>query len=414
VPPTPAGSGSSGSKPSFLGGLADKLGMPVLMIIGGVALLLVVFSSLWLFTGVFSPNTDAGKVPDRVASDTTDKKDSEQEKEQDNKEMPGPEVHAPTSGLQGFYALIEMSVDGQDFLDMYESMGINIASFYIEILNDSTLNIVTMGDATECSFSLDGNTITITDNDGSEQGTVEGNKITLVIEGMTMVFEWDPYFVPSSNPMLTDPGTDSGTDPGAGDQDGSVIPGEGGDVRVNEESVYEFSPNITGVWSIWTAYNNDCDPTLSVYTSGGGELAWDDDSAGNLNALIGLYLTAGETYTIRAGAFGSNVSYSLFVALSPSIWESGDTVSVNTPKVFSFKPYDSGTWMFETTNNRDVDPYLMIVDSNNRHLVSDDDSGEGMNARIAIDLEGGKEYIVLALAIDDEIGPYDLVVSIEG
>jgi len=389
--------------------------MPVLIIIGVVALLLVVFSALWLFTDVISPKADAGKAPDRVAAEEKAPEPGKEqvtpetpasEEERGKLEKPEPGVLSPASVQQGFYALVEMNVEGQDMLELYESMGFDLASFYIEIIGDSTMNIVTMGDVTDCFYSIDGNSIIINGDGDILDGTVESDRITLDFGGMTMVYEWDPVFVPSSNPMATDPGTEPGTSQSPG------IPREGGDVRVNGESEYEFSPSTTGVWSIWTAYNGESDPTLGIYVSSGAELAWDDDSAGNLNALIGLYLVAGETYTIRAGAFGSEPSYSLYVAPSPSLWESGDTVSVSRPTVFSFKPYTSGTWVFETTNNWSTDPYLMVVDSNNRHMASDDDSGEGTNARISVDLIGGEVYIILALTADDEAGPYDLVVEL--
>ena len=367
------------------------------MIIGGVALLLVVFSALWLFTGIFSPKADAEKAPDSVAA----QEEASEPKDVGKPETPQPDTHSPASGLQGFYALVEMTADGQDMLELYESMDIDLAGFYIEFTSESTLNVVSMGEASQCFFSIEGNTITLTDNGEEVTGTIDGDRVTMDFGGLIMVYERDPDFVPSGSPMATGPES----------QEGSDIPRDGGDVRVDGESVYVFSPNTTGVWAIWTAINGDTDPQLWIYDSTGAELAWDDDNAGNKNALIGLYLIKGEAYTIVAGSFASEVSYSLYVARSSPIRGDGETVNVNFPKVFSFIPNESGTWVFETTNYRDTDPYLQIFDSDNRHMVSDDDSGEGANARISIDLTAGEEYIIMALTMTDDPGPYELVVE---
>ena len=380
--------------------------MFVFIIIGGVVLLLAVFASLLLFTDIFSPKTTVSDTPDRVSSG---ERSPEPDEERGKQESPGPGAQSPAPGLRSVYALVEMSVEGHNMLEMYESMGVDLAGFYIEFTSDSTMNLATMGDIVECVFSIDGNKLTVIFDGDTVSGTVEGDKITLDMGGGLMVYEWDPDFVPSGNTMPVVPGGDRG--PGDGDSTG--IPGEGGDVRVDGETEFVFTPNTTGVWAIWTAYNGDTDPQLWVYVSSGAELAWDDDSAGNRNALIGLYLIAGESYTIRAGSYATEVSYSLFVERCSSLWESGDTVNVSKPTVFSFKPYTSGTWVFETSTFGNTDPYLMIVDSSNRHMVSDDDSGEGLNARISIDLTGGQEYIVLALTADDEPGPYELSVGME-
>ena len=388
-------SAGSGGVPPSTASSANKSKKPVLLfiIIGVVAILLIVFVVLLLFTDIFSPKANGSETPDRVASG---EKAPEQEAG-DGRQDP------PASELQRFYVLIEMTMEGQDLLEMYRSMGMDISGFYIEFTGEKTMNIVMMGDATECVFSIDGNKITLSLDGDTVNGTIEGYKITLDMEGGIMVYEWDPDFVPS--------GDQNEAGPGFSEKPG--IPGEGGDVRVSGETDFVFIPDTTGVWAIWTAFNGDSDPQLWVFVSNGAELAWDDDSAGNLNALIGLYLIEGEPYTIRAGAYATEVSYSLFVAPAISIWESGDTVNVGKSTVFSFKPYTSGTWVFETSTYGDTDPFLMIVDSNNRHMVSDDDSGEGVNARIAINLTGGQEYIILALTATDEPGPYLLAVGME-
>jgi len=411
----------SSDNPSFIASLADKFSMLVLLIVGGVALLLVIFSALWLFTGIFSPKADAGKTQDSVASkkeESVPKEDAaESDDERGRPESPRPGALSPASARQGFYALVEMSAEGQDMLELYESLDIDLASFYIEVTSESTLIIASLGDVTECSFTIAGNKITVTGDGEVLDGTFEGDRITLDMGGLIMGYEWDPAFVPSGNPMATGPGTGPGTDPGTspgadpGTQGGSGIPGAGGVIRVDGESEFVFSPYTSGVWAIWTADNGGNDPVLSVHTPGGAELAWDDDNGGNYNALIGLYLIEGESYTIKAGAFASDVSYSLHVSPGSSIWASGDTVNVDNPKVFSFTPYASGTWVFETTDSDGTDPYLQLFDSNNRHIVSDDDSGEGVNARISIDLTGGEEYIIFALTMTHEPGPYVLVVS---
>ena len=86
---------------------------------------------------------------------------------------------------------------------------------------------------------------------------------------------------------------------------------------VVRETDFSFIPNQSGVWVIETLSNwQIVDPYLWLLDADGNIIAEDDDSGGNLNALIKMQLTAGEEYTIRAGFYADSVGgYALRVRM---------------------------------------------------------------------------------------------------
>jgi len=80
----------------------------------------------------------------------------------------------------------------------------------------------------------------------------------------------------------------------------NVIPSGGGSVRVTEATDFVFTPDRSGTWEFRTSDNGNSDPMLYLYVLHGNLVAEDDDSGGNLNALITANLDAGESYVINA------------------------------------------------------------------------------------------------------------------
>jgi len=76
--------------------------------------------------------------------------------------------------------------------------------------------------------------------------------------------------------------------------------------NVVRETYFSFTPDTTGTWIFSTSQNGNSDPYLWIMDSNGNIIASDDDSGGSLNAFIKIELTAGETYTLRAGFFGES------------------------------------------------------------------------------------------------------------
>ncbi len=151
--------------------------------------------------------------------------------------------------------------------------------------------------------------------------------------------------------------------------------------------------------------SSDFDSYLSLKNADGQEVAYDDDSAGNLNALIENFaLPTDGTYTIEATSFGSFVSGSFTLTLEagegtqptaePTVTISnsgpidlGDTVNgaltdENISASYTFEG-NAGQIVRLTLEADDFDPYLSLTDANGIEIASDDDSAGSLNARIA-------------------------------
>ena len=79
---------------------------------------------------------------------------------------------------------------------------------------------------------------------------------------------------------------------------------------------------------------------------------------------------------------------------------------------FSVHPTETGFLVVETFG--DIDTILEAYDSSRTFINSDDDGGEGYNARLEIFAEMGNTYLFKLGAFDeDEAGPYRILASIE-
>jgi len=87
-------------------------------------------------------------------------------------------------------------------------------------------------------------------------------------------------------------------DPPYGLSGTGYISGTGGDVFVPQPTEYSFTPHYSGLWEIYTWDNGSSDPYISIYDSWGDYVGSDDDSGGDYNAYLEVYLESGESYTI--------------------------------------------------------------------------------------------------------------------
>lgn len=90
----------------------------------------------------------------------------------------------------------------------------------------------------------------------------------------------------------------------------------GGEIRIMRDTELTFTPAESGHWIFMTYDNGDSDPYLELFDSYGSHIDSDDDSGGDFNAFMIVYLDAGYTYTIYAGFYGEPGSYTLAVARS--------------------------------------------------------------------------------------------------
>ena len=296
----------------------------------------------------------------------------------------------------GYYTIVELEEDGEDVLAFYRDWGINTDDIFIEFLRGGNLRMGFLPDYEdeigEGTFTVDGSRITIRIDGEEVSGTIDGNRVTLNIEGMEMVFERNNRY---TGPVFDTPG------PGPGGTNRGGIPGNGGSVQVSGVTEYSFTPNYSGMWEFRTSNNGTSDPFLELYDSSGRMIDSNDDGAGDYNALITANLQAGQTYTINARFWGSTTagSYTLTVTdvdSGPIAIEGYTNIRVDGVTEFMFTPTIDGWWEFRTYDNGSSDPYLEIFDMSGRQIGYDDDSGDGYNALLEIDLDAWATYIVLA------------------
>jgi len=308
----------------------------------------------------------------------------------------------------GFYTVVSWEDDGEDVMDMISMMaglmGIEPEEFcFIEFPGGNVCRMYMFEeDPEEGTYRIDGDKFVIAFEGGEIDGTIAGNRITLEVDGSTMVFQQNSSFTGASSPS---PGGGLDPFPPPAPSTGSpIFPSVGGSVRVDGSTEFTFVPNQTGFWEFYTSDNGNSDPLLEIYDAAGRLLADDDDGGEGYNALIGIDLVAGQTYKIHARFWASGsgsfmltgIFYGSHIGSGHDLPSEGGSVIVAGEREFPFTPNRSGTWEFRTSDNGDSDPMLEIYDSNRRLLDSDDDGGDGLNALITINLEAGQTYYIAA------------------
>ncbi len=188
---------------------------------------------------------------------------------------------------------------------------------------------------------------------------------------------------------------------------------------------------------------SDLDSYLELLAPDGSTLATNDDGGGDASnrldsRISNFVLPASGEYTIVARAYRNRTagSYSLQVALgtpapatptpppAPTSAPGGGPIAVGEALSGTIdEPGQVDVWTFEaeagdivTIDLRVVsgllDPYLALVGPDGGTLVVDDDSGGGLNARIAnFILPQSGEYAIHVSGLADMLGEYDLALS---
>jgi sRNA-binding regulator protein Hfq len=159
------------------------------------------------------------------------------------------------------------------------------------------------------------------------------------------------------------------------------------------------------------------DPYLVLLNSGGSQVAYDDDSYGNLNPSINLALPYDDTYTIYVGAVRQASSGKFIISLSKSAQAAppanppgstataigyGDTLTGSLPPNApgALVPYTfTGTQGDQVTITvvsqvQSLDPYVILLDSNGSQVAYDDDSYGNFNPLISLVLPATGSYTI--------------------
>jgi len=206
-------------------------------------------------------------------------------------------------------------------------------------------------------------------------------------------------------------------------------------VEITNTTEFIFTPDVTGYWVFRTSDNENYDPRLWLRNMYGVLIAEDDDSGGDLNALMTVHLVGGVDYLLEAGFWRGNTGqYMLSVYLvdrfvrlpSPegswdwgnwdwgSIWvpitipgQGSSFNSANFRQTAYFTPDTTGLWAFEISGfigiriydplgNRLLLMSALGIESGTvftMHLV------EGVPYRIEIDSAVGVGYELMTATI---------------
>jgi hypothetical protein len=182
--------------------------------------------------------------------------------------------------------------------------------------------------------------------------------------------------------------------------------------------------------------STDFDAYLRILDSRGKELVNDDDSGGNLNARLRFTPPREDTYQVVATRFGGGQGkYLLKIRVERPVGdkEPGGPVLVLTDKehridgrlannspqvmdkpaqVHTVKMTANKTYIVDLESN-DFDAYLRILDAGGKQLAEDDDSGDGLNARIRFTAPRDGNYQIVATRYGSGQGNYLLKIRTE-
>ena len=169
------------------------------------------------------------------------------------------------------------------------------------------------------------------------------------------------------------------------------IPDGGGGVSGDDKTEYTFTPESSGIWVF----------EMETFGEGGFalQIVYPDGSSVECSSHTGLYLTEGTEYDIIAGVWtytvGRKNSYTLTVSPAEVIPAGGGEFPIDKQVVFSLTPEKAGVWTFQTSENGDCVPYVIVYDTLNAETAGYDHGGtDGHNAYISVKLEQDIVYSV--------------------
>jgi hypothetical protein len=237
--------------------------------------------------------------------------------------------------------------------------------------------------------------------------------------------------VPVQEIPLSTAGT--GTQPGVIDMPGDL-------------DAFQFTATVTGLMTVQqqAAAGSSLDSQLFAFDQFRQPLANNNDYYGTFNSLVQFNVAAGQTYYIKAAAYGASVGayvvtisteppstapgHSFATATNLAVSSTGPTVHPGTivaagdADVYQFVAPASGllTVTQQAPSGSPLDSYLYAFDGsqpiNNFDglqslLASDDDSGGTLDSLVQFDVTAGQLYYLRAAGFGTSIGAYTLTIS---
>jgi hypothetical protein len=186
-----------------------------------------------------------------------------------------------------------------------------------------------------------------------------------------------------------------------------------GNLSGGEEYWYSIRSAQSGYVTVETSGN--IDTYLEVYDSSYNLFSQDDDGGEGSNAKIVIIASAGTTFFYKLKGYSSivsgpyRISASIAPFLTPTELRFNASVSGNLREGgeswYSVRATENGYITVRTAGSTDT--FLEVFDSSYRPLASDDDSGEGYNALVQIQVQVGQTYVIRLRGPHSGItGPY--------
>ena len=180
-----------------------------------------------------------------------------------------------------------------------------------------------------------------------------------------------------------------------------------------DSTYYKFVPSLSGYYVAETIGNTDT--FIELYESDNVPLTTDDDSGANYNARIIYYLEKDTSYYFKVkgyadsilGDYAFSINYNTYNMMSISV---NTQYYLNISQQYSFIlilfiPPSTSTYTFETYNTN-TNPYLLLMDEYLQVFASDDNSGEGNNAKITYTLISGHPFYIMARCYEGNTGSF--------
>jgi hypothetical protein len=170
------------------------------------------------------------------------------------------------------------------------------------------------------------------------------------------------------------------------------------------------------------------DPYLRLYDSEGNEVASDDDGGPGLNAYLTYTSATGGTYFVAASSFANSGAGRYFLRAA----DTDVPGNVYTDENLATDGEDSRISRIDIAGDLDNyrvsleagvryvidvrgygdnplrDPYLTLLNSANERIASDDDSGDGPDARLRFTPADSGEYFIQASGLGGSTGDYQV------
>ncbi|MCL2245327.1 MAG: hypothetical protein FWC03_12815 [Treponema sp.] len=169
---------------------------------------------------------------------------------------------------------------------------------------------------------------------------------------------------------------------------------------MNQGSGFFYMVRPAGSGTLVVETSSSLDTRMWAYNSNMAEIAEDDDGGEGLNAKITTNVSAGQTYYFRVRGYNSNQTGNFTISASMAGAAANIELRVGSSLSNTLNPGVSFTYMVRSANNGTLtvetsgstDTYMNAFDSNMQEIASDDDGGQGYNARITVSARANDVY----------------------